>query len=440
MAGEDRPSLGTMRHYAWMNVLTGFLVWGIALAGVSMMMPVMYGSISQSMHWTVAETTSYMAVKSAVSAVGGLFAGGLIVRFGIKRVFVTSVALVGIATIMLYFVSTLPVYYALAALSGFASILCLIAIQITLARWYSASLGRITGFAMLGGALAGVVVPLATTYGLKHFGWHATMGVAGLLVLLVVTLSSVFLLRENPEAYGYTAEELDPPKAGQKNGRGGRAVVGDGPEFRTILKSRQFLLLIFAVACSGVISNGVNEYIPLFVERQADLGAYLAALGFTVVIVISGVGKILFGWVFDRFSTKGVAACWALCGVALLMSFPVSGFVTFILFTLVRGVSHGGVVVQAPVLARHLYGVRPLAQVIALLNAAFHLGASAGIASIGYGVDATGGFTIPFMVVTVIAFTCAAIGLTFEPRHWAGYRAKGAPELKVTPEPMAAHD
>lgn len=424
MVADGRPSIGTMRRYAWMNILTGFLVWGIALAGVSMMMPIMYATISKDMGWSVSQTTSFMAIKSAVSALAGLFAGGLIVRFGLKKVFVQSILVVGVSTCLLYFVSNLPVYYALAALSGFASILSLIAIQVTLAKWYSGSLGRMTGIAMLGGAAAGTVVPLATAYGLQHHGWHATAGSAGLIVLIFVTGAAVFLFRETPEAYGWTADELDGGHARAAAGKPAAPRADPGPSFKEIRGTRQFWMLILAAALSGIISNGINEYVPLFVQKQANLGAYMAALGFTIVIVISGLGKILFGWIFDRFSTRGVAACWALCGVAVLLAFPMSGFLTFLLFTAVRGVSHGGVVVQAPVLARHLYGVQSLPQIIALLNASFHLGGAAGIAAIGFGVDATGGFTIPFIGVTIVAVVTALIGLTFVPRYWAGYRGQ----------------
>lgn len=421
MTGGERIAIAQVRRYARMNIVAGFLIWGIALAGVSMMMPIMYNTIAKDMGWSVAQTTSFMAIKSAVSAVGGLFAGGMFVRFGLKRVFMPSVVTIGIATTLLFFVRNLPVYYALAAVSGFASILALIAIQVTLARWYSASLGRITGIAMLGGAVAGTVVPMATTLGLRQLGWHATAGMAGLIVLVVLSLAVNFLVHETPEAYGYTADELDPGKAAPgKPGVAGQA-PDPGPEFSSFLRSRQFILLIVAAAMSGVISNGINEYIPLFIERHTSLGAYVAALGFTIVIVISGLGKILFGWVFDRLSTRGVALCWALCGVAALLTFPLAGLATFLMFTIVRGVSHGGVIVQAPVLARHMYGVRSLPQVISLLSAAFHLGASAGIAAIGFGVDLTGGFTLPFVVVTCIAFAAACIALSFKPRYWAGY-------------------
>lgn len=425
-AEESRPSISTMRRYAWTNVATGFFVWGIALAGISMMMPVMYSNIAAETGWSVAQTTSFMVIKSAVSAIAGLFAGGLFVRFGIKRVYLPSVWAVGLSSMALYAVDSLWQYYALAAISGFASILCLVAIQVTLARWFEARLGRATGVAMLGGAAAGAVVPLATAWGLENFGWQATAGMAGLIVLVTLTLVVMFLVHEKPEDYGYTAEELD--GEARAPGETGEAPVArdPGPEFRDVMRSRPFMLLVVATALSGVISNGINEYIPLFIERQTDLGSYMAALGFTIVIVLSGLGKLIFGWLFDRFSTRGVAICWALCGIAVLLAFPVSGIVTFALFTVVRGLSHGGIVVQAPILARHVFGVRSIAQLIAVLNATFHIGAAAGIGLIGLAVDWTGGFTIPFLVVMVTAFATAIMGLRFQPLYWSGYRRRDA--------------
>lgn len=415
-----------MRRYAWANVVTGFFVWGIGLAGVSMMMPVMYASISQEMGWTVAQTTSFMVIKSTVSALAGLFAGGLFVRFGLKKVFLASVWAVGLSTMALYGIDGLWEYYLLAAVSGFASILCLVAIQLTLTRWFDGSLGRATGVAMLGGALAGAIVPLATNYGLETYGWQATCGIAGLIVLATLSLFVIFVVHEKPEDYGYTAEELDHAAASKRASEGKaalpRAASDPGPEFRDIVRTRPFMLLVLATALSGVISNGINEYIPLFIEHQTDLGSYMAALGFTIVIVLSGLGKLLFGWLFDRFSSRGVAMCWALCGVAVLLAFPLSGLVTFALFTVVRGLSHGGIVVQAPILARHLYGTRSIAQLISILNATFHLGAAAGIGAIGLAVDWTGGYTVPFAVVALIAFTTALIGLKLQPRYWRGYR------------------
>jgi len=417
MSGE-RISVAQAHRLARMNIIAGFLVWGVALAGVSMMMPVMYKSILESMHWTIGETTRFMAIKSAASALGGLVAGPLLVRLGAKKVLVPSIFVIGIATSLLYFAQTLPFYYALAAVSGVCSVWSVIAIQVTLARWYSASLGRMTGLAMLGGALAGFVVPMGTRMGVNHFGWHATAGAAGLIVLVLVGLSISLLVHETPEAYGYTADELDPGKA-----RPAGVKPDLGEDFASFRKTPQFWMLILATALSGVISNGINEYIPLFIEKHTTLGATMAALGFTIVIVISGLGKIIFGWVFDRLSTRGVALCWALCGVAALATFPLAGYATFLVFTILRGVSHGGVIVQAPVLARHIYGVRALPQVISLLTAAFHLGAAAGIVAIGIGVDKTGGFTLPFIVVAGVAFVAAAIGWQFHPRHWAGQQA-----------------
>jgi len=428
MNDKTRLPLATVKRYAQLNVLTSFLVWGVALAGVSMMMPVMYGEISKEMGWSIGETTSFMVVKGGVSAIAGLFAGSLFSRYGLKQVFTIAVAFVGLSCALLYFANSLPVYYLLAGVSGFASILCAISFQVTLARWYSARLGRITGIAMLGAAAAGAIVPLATTYSLQHFGWQETAGIAGVGVLVLLTLLVSTCVHEDPEKYGYSAEELDP---GKTKPAAGAQIAGD--DFKTVVRSRSFIIMMIAVVASGAISNGINEHIPLFLSRQADLGQYMAALGFTIVLVISGAGKILFGWLFDRFSLKGVAICWIMCGAAVACAFPVTGFATFLVFTIVRGLSHGGVIVQTPIIARHMFGLKSIAQSIAFLNAAFQLGSASGIALIGWGYDLTGGYTAPFIFIMLISVGAAAIAYMAHPKYWSGHDAQTPNNLQNAP-------
>ncbi|WP_159981761.1 MULTISPECIES: MFS transporter [unclassified Novosphingobium] len=420
MLETARLPLETVRRYAYLNVLASFLVWGFALAGISMMMPVMYDSIAKDTGWTLGQTTTFMVVKSLVSALTGLLVGSMFIKFGLKRVYIISLAAIGISTSMLYFAHSLPVYYAAAALSGFFSINCNIAFQVTLARWFSARLGSFTGLALLGGAVAGAIIPLTTTYMVQHYGWRLTSGVAGLLVLVVLTTLVGLLAHESPEKYGYTADDIDPPKDGAvKTPVGGPA---PGEEFSEMLRSPRFYVLLGAVFCSGAFSNGINEHTALFLAHHADLSKYMAALGFTLVMVISAFGKIAFGWILDRISTRGVALCWALCAVAVALAFPVAGPVTFLTFTLFRGLAQGGVVVQQPILARHMFGIRPVAQTIAFLMAAFHLGAATGIGLIGLGYDLTGGYTVPFVGVIITALAASTVALTFKPKYWAKYK------------------
>ena len=429
MNDTPRPSLATVKKYARLNVVSSFFVWGVALAGVSMMMPVMYGDISKEMGWSIGETTSYMVIKGVVSAIAGLFTGSLFSRFGLKPVYMAAVLVVGLSTAFLYFAHSLPVYYLLAGVSGFASIICAISFQVTLARWYSARLGRITGIAMLGAAAAGAIVPLATTVGVQNFGWQATAGMAGLGVLALLGFMVSAWVFEDPQKYGYTAEELDPGKQTASSG----AQHPPGDDFKTVMRSRPFIILMIAVVASGAISNGINEHIPLFLSRQADLGQYMAALGFTIVLVISGVGKILFGWLFDRLSMKGVAICWLMCGAAVACAFPVTGFVTFLLFTVIRGLSHGGVIVQAPIIARHMFGLKSIAQTIAFMNAAFQLGSASGIALIGWGYDLTGGYAVPFIGIMCISLAAAVIAYTAQPKYWSGRVTTASTKMQNAP-------
>ncbi|WP_157801297.1 MULTISPECIES: MFS transporter [Sphingobium] len=422
MSTTARLPIATVRRYAYLNVVASFLVWGFALAGISMMMPVMYDSIAKDTGWTLGQTTNFMVIKSLVSALTGLLVGPMFIKFGLKRVYIVSLAAIGLSTCLLYFAKTLPIYYGAAALSGFFSINCNIAFQVTLARWFSARLGSITGTALLGGAVAGAIIPLTTTYLVQQYGWHVTSGLAGLVVLVVLTTLVALLAHESPEVYGYTSDEIDPPKGSTQHAAPAVAGPPPGEDFNLMLRSPRFYVLLAAVFASGAFSNGINEHTALFLSHHADLSKYMAALGFTMVMVISALGKIAFGWVFDRISTRGVALCWLLCAVAVALAFPVAGPVTFITFTLFRGLAQGGVVVQQPILAKHMFGLRPVAQTIAFLMAAFHLGAATGIGLIGLGYDMTGGYTVPFIGVIVTALVASALALTFKPKYWVGYK------------------
>ena len=421
VAEPQKLPIEVVRRYGYINVVSSFLTWGLALATISMMMPVLYDSIRIDTGWTLGQTTAFMVIKSTVSAVTGLTVGQMFLKFGLKRSYVVSVAAIGLCTMMLYFAHSLTVYYAVAATTGFFSIICMIAFQVVLARWFSARLGTFTGISFLGGALAGAVVPLTVTYLVRHYGWQSACAIVGFVVFVVLTSAVGFLVHETPEQYGYTSDELDPGKHDAPS-----AITAPGEEFASVLRSRRFWVVLAAVFASGAFSNGINEHTPLFLAHHAGFSKVMAAAGFSVVLMVSGLGKILFGWVFDRLSTKGIAACWALCGIAVALAFPVNGLATFLVFTVVRGLAQGGVVLQAPVLARHMFGLRPVGQVIAFLNAAFHLGAAAGIGAIGLGFDYTGSYNLPFLCVIVLAGVASVAALGFRPVCWAHYRGADA--------------
>lgn len=420
MADVERLPLATVKRYAYLNVVASFLVWGFALAGVSMMVTVSYKSIMLDMHWSNEQTTAFMAIKSLVSALTGLLIGHAFVKFGLKRVYVISLAAIGLSTSMLYFAYSLPIYYLAAGISGFFSIICNIAYQVTLARWFTARLGQMMGYAVLGAAFAALVVPVSTTFLVKQYGWHTTFGLAGLFVLVVLTALVGVLAHESPERYGFTTDEIDPPKAGIP---AKPAIAGPPPgdEFKALLKSPRFYIVCACVFASGAFSNGINEHTTLFLAER-KLGAYAAAGGFTMVMVLSALGKVFFGWLFDKISTKGVAIAWALCGIAVALAFPVATLPTMVVFVAFRGIAQGGAVVQTPILARHMFGLRPVAQTISVLMGSFHLGAAAGIFLIARFHDMSGGYGVPFIGIIVLAFVASAVALTFRPRYWVNYK------------------
>jgi MFS family permease len=369
-----------------------------------------------------------MMVKSFFSGFVGLLAGLFFSQRTMKSVYVAAVMVCGLATALLYFVHDLWAYYAIAALSGTAGIVAGIALQVSLARWFSARLGQATGFALLGGAMAGLTVPLGMTYLVEAYGWRAASGIAGLAVMGPLAVAVLILSHDSPERYGSSAEELDPPAKGSEHPV---SQIGEGEDFRDILRSRAFWFAMIAIFCSGAVDGGVNEHTPLFLARQGNYGSYMAALGLTGVIAIGGLGKIAFGWLFDRFSTRGVALCWLLGGAATALAFPVAGMATFLAFMIARGLAHGGIVVDIPIVAKHLFGAKSVGRVIAFLSAASHIGTGAGAGAVGFAYDLLGNYDIPFAFMIGLSVVSTALILSIAPRYWVGYRA---PSPKTTGE------
>jgi OFA family oxalate/formate antiporter-like MFS transporter len=92
--------------------------------------------------------------------------------------------------------------------------------------------------------------------------------------------------------------------------------------------------------------------------------------------------------------------------------------IAFSVFTLMRGASHGGVMVDIPIFSKHVFGVRTLAKTVAIFSAANSAGAAIAIGAVGYAHDALGSYTISFIVLIVLAILAAALVWRIEPKYW----------------------
>ncbi len=170
--------------------------------------------------------------------------------------------------------------------------------------WFHRHRGLAIGMTMAGIGLAAAVAPPYTQYLIDHFGWrwaYFGLGVTALILSLPMVL---LLFRMKPDDLG--ADDLAPaPRAWGIS----RAEALRGYRFWALGAA----LFIITVCLIGMIPN----FVPFL--RDAGLDAVRAAeiAGFLGIAVI--VGRLLAGFLVDRFWAPAVAAVFFLLPTASLL-------------------------------------------------------------------------------------------------------------------------
>src|SRR5690606_19264277 len=109
------------------------------------------------------------------------------------------------------------------------------------------------------------------------------------------------------------------------------------------------------------------------------------------------------GWFYDRFSIRGIALFYLLLGVSVLLALPVAGVGSLLLFIVVRGIAHGGLIVDVPILTKHYFGMERIGMTIGIMSVCVNLGYAAGPPIFGWLADTYGSFSVGLAVFGTIA-------------------------------------
>jgi OFA family oxalate/formate antiporter-like MFS transporter len=409
-----------LKPHAWWNVAIGFATWTLIVVMPASLMPTLYGPIMDDMGWGRGQVTLFSTFKFGAGAFICFFLGHIVDRFGLNRVMLTSMTVTGLAIASLFFVHDIVAYCAAAAVLGAAILGCITCTKVLISRWFSARLGFAIGLALTGAGLAGLIVPITATKLSASIGWRPTAAIMSATIFVILIPLYLWKARETPASFGATAEEIDPPAAARVEAL--KQDTSQQATFRDLLSMRTFWIVVIAQVLIGAVDHAMTDHLPLFLARDAKLGPEIAALGFSMMIVAGALGKLGFGWLFDRYSVKAVALCSLSMAVGILLAFPLTGpfagVIAFSAFTLLRGASHGGVMVDIPIFSKHVFGVRTLAKTVAIFSAANSAGAAIAIGAIGYAHDALGSYTVSFIVLIVLAIVAAALVWRIEPKYW----------------------
>jgi sugar phosphate permease len=264
---------------------------------------------------------------------------------------------------------------------------------VMLSGWFRAARGRAMGIAYLGIGVGGALVPLIANALTQALGWRGALRVLG-LAMIAIAFPAAFFVREPPAT----------------------ATAAARVPLAPILRSPAFYFLALASICSIGAVGGTMQNLKLYLSLDRGFTQGQAARILSLILIGSIVGRLLMGWLADRWPKKHVMLLiYAIVAatIPLLAFSPTPGAAQAA--ALLFGVGLGGDYMIIPLMAAELFGLRVLGRVMGIVLTADSVSEAVipmGVATLR---DHVGSYRPGFLVLIGLA-ALGAIGVAFLPR------------------------
>ena len=393
----DRLLRPAQFQVATTSFLSLFAIVGIALYGL----PFFYDFMVRDFGWSRAQVTSGNALsKLVVGPLLGFAAGWIVDRFGPRRLMIAGILMAGLALFGLGSIHTLTGFY-LFYLVNAVGYLCggPLPNQVLLSRWFTSARGRAMGFAYLGIGAGGALVPLLAVRLVRAFGWHDALRMLGVLIIVVALPLAIFV-KEAPPASSESAKE--------------RRTDAKVP-IRDVVRQPAFYLLMLGSMCSIAAVGGANQHLKLYLSIDHGYSQQAAAGIASLTLAASLVGRLLMGWLADRWTKKRVMLLiYFLVAASLPILLVAATRGAIVVYAIVFGIGLGGEYMVIPLMAADLFGVPVLGRAMGLVLAADGVAEALAPVLVGRLHDLSGNYTSGFSLL--IGFAVAgAIAIAFLP-------------------------
>ena len=394
-SGPSATQSPASRRHAYQAAATAFVVL-FCIVGISLWgLPFYYDFMVQQFGWTRAQVTSGNALsKLVVGPIFGFLAGWVVDRFGPRRLMMIGILMAGGALVGLGSISSLGLFYffylfnALGYGCGGP-----LPNQVLLTEWFDRSRGKAMGFAYLGIGIGGATVPWISHVLVQHFGWQTSLRVLGLLIV-VVSLPLVLLLKELPART--------------------TVVSATSPSPMAAFKRSSFYLLTLGSMCSIAAVSGTQQNLKLFLSLDRHFTQRDAASLLSLVLTFSIAGRLLIGWLADRFSKKYVMLLtYLLVAAGIPLLFLGTERLMLYVSAAIFGLGLGGDYMIIPLITAEIFGTEILGRLLGVILTAGGIADAVAPWLIGRLRDSSGNYRESCFVLVGIALLggIAVLGL-----------------------------
>jgi MFS family permease len=385
--------------------------------GIRSSFSVFYVALLEEFPWNRGNSAGVQSMALITYTLLAPLVGGLIDRFGPRRVVVPGILILVLGLVLCSTIETLAQFYFLYGVVVGAGITCIgiITYSAILAHWFEKKRGLASGIAVSGMGLGTfLLVPFSQSF-ISMWGWRVTFIATGALIFIILLPANGLLLRHKPEEVGQRTDGIKNDETYESTNSNNLNSPGNEWTTKQILHSGRFWALM-AFAFFSVI--GIWIILVYNVRFLVDQGMNKmdAAFIFAMVGVVSSIFRIFWGWLSDRIGREITFTMGILCGcmgpfsLIQLEEFGTRWFAyTFFIFF---GMGWGVTAPMFVAVSADLFKGRVFGLIYGFVEAGIGFAGAIGAWVAGFIFDKTQSYKMAFiLVIIVMLLSCLFIWL-----------------------------
>jgi predicted MFS family arabinose efflux permease len=336
--------------------------------------------------------------------------GYLLDRMPVRRVILPCVMVFGcaFASLALLTPHLWHLYVIFAILGAVGSGTAHMSYARAVSTWFDSHRGMALGLVMTGGAVGAIVLPPAAQALIQSVGWRAAFAVLGALVFAVALPVVVPLVRERP---GFNRE---------------RRVETEGDSVGEAMRSRAFWILIVVLFLFSIGQNGaMTHFSALLTDR--GISPNEAAIAVSLMGAASLLGRLVTGWLLDRFFAPRLSFCVLALGALgiFILSSAHSAWMGSLAAILVGG-AMGGEADITPYLLSRYFGLKSFSMLYGFTWTGYAIAGAIGPVLMGRAFDTTASYQVLAVKLSMLTLLAAGLMLAMP-----GYARRVSPDRRV---------
>jgi len=342
-------------------------------------------------------------IAALANLIGSALVGKIMAKFSMRKTMPIYAIILSGGIYLWSLCDSISMYYLVAFMVGLgASGIAVVPCGALMNNWFSQKKGVAVGLAFSGSVVGGAILIQITSYMLAHYNLQMTYTVLGIITAAISIPVTIFIIREHPRDMGLAPMGV----ASQAGGSSLRGI-----SLKKYIKTGSFWLLAISIFLVSFINIGLQNNISLYLTTAKNYTLADTANIITVMFVVSIFGKVILGYIYDKFGIT-FGALYGLVFLIISIAFFINaspevvvfGIMFAALFALVNSMT----TVAPPFVTASIVGVKHYATIFGIMNLFYGIGLVTGPQLVAKLSESFGSYTTVWMMLGGLGFIFAA--------------------------------